>query len=54
MAKRICKCQKCKTYDARYTVEYDDPIRGEKVVLRLCEPCQRMMVNTIDRCQGLR
>lgn len=54
MVKKFSKCQKCKTYDARYTIEYDDPIRNERFVLHLCEPCQRMMVNTIDRCQGLR
>ena len=54
MVKKFSKCQKCKTYEARYTIEYDDPDMRKTVVLHLCEPCQRMMVNTIDRCQGLR
>ena len=47
------KCVKCKCNIAHYKLSYDDPETRRVVKLELCRLCQMMMVNTIERCQGL-
>lgn len=46
-------CQKCACNEARYEITYYNPLNNSDIILHLCRPCQIMMVNTIERAQGL-
>jgi len=46
-------CQKCGCYEARYEITYTNPDTRNDIILHLCRPCQMMMVNMIERAQGL-
>lgn len=46
-------CDKCGCYEAHYEINYTNPDTRKEVTLHLCRPCQKMMVTTIERAQGL-
>ena len=53
MVKRPKMCDKCKTYEAFYSMEYDDPMAEKRIKVKLCRTCMLMMRNTIKKCQGM-